>query len=106
MSYSSDSDSDYDANRGTLFVMYTRETEDELDWKYKREIPAGWEWVGSGTAEPLNSTRTVKYELEMQYGGPIEKRTKMRAYLKKNFDNFKKQGIVKHFKIVNKFMRQ
>ena len=81
-------------SRATVFIFYNYDGKES--WRY-RTLPKKWVWTGSG------GTSSNAYPAEEQFDGPIQNRSDMREYLKKFFTKLKKKGIVKKFKIRNKY---
>jgi hypothetical protein len=108
-----DWDSDeYDATHDTLFVFYTFcEGRAETQWTYK--LPKGWYGVGAGSTESvfvkptllsyLFPPKPVKYLREEQFSGPKGTAPLARAHLQRMFDDLKRRGVIKCFKIRRTF---
>lgn len=78
----------------TLFVFYN--FIEKKKWTYEK-IP-GWNWIGSGRTIPVFPAEELpEYLHEEQFEGDDEK--VMIDYLTFFFDDLKRRGIVKNYKI-------
>ena len=80
----------------TLFVFYTFKPDYAKIWKYR--LPKGWQFIGSGMTSAING-RKLRYEREEQFQGPASGKKQMELYLKDFFEDLKKEGIIKVFKV-------
>lgn len=86
----------------TLFVFYTKPVK---YWEYKN-IPEGWEWVGSGRTYPfpVDKKKIPKYTNEEQFTGPSKNETEMIAFLEQEFQKLKEEKTIDCFEIKQSYM--
>ena len=86
----------------TLFIFYTKPTK---YWEYKN-IPKGWEWVGSGRTYPfpIDQEKIPKYTNEEQFTGPSKNEREMVAFLEQKFQKLKQKKTIECFKIKQSYM--
>ena len=89
--------------QSTLFVFYIFGDNKINTWRYKN-IPVTWEFIGSGHIHPFNKKVKSLFEREEQFMGLIKTKVQMRKYLDSFFKSLKQKGIIKKYKIRNKYL--
>ena len=81
----------------TLFIFYKFEENDKnKNWSYAK-FPGKWRWIGSG------ATSSLKYPREEQFSGNSTHFDSMKVMLQQKMESLKKDNIIKHYKISEKY---
>lgn len=90
-----------------LFVFYSfpssTSSSIKAEWEYKN-LPLGWNWVGSGSTHSVNSKKISQFEYDEQFMGPLISREKLKKYLDSFFTRLKNKGAIKMYKIRKSYL--